>query len=111
MKNYQVLQKLLRELLYNKNQKNGINIGRKNNKKFLDFPHSILKDILTYRCKEEGINFILQEESYTSKVSCINANIWEFNLENKVNNPKNARGIRVNMPRLLPHRQLRNERQ
>ena len=79
---------------YNKNLKKNINIGKKNNKKFLDFPHSVLKDILTYRCKEEGINFILQEESYTSKVSCINDKIWKFSFNNKSNNPTETYGLR-----------------
>ena len=79
---------------YNKNIKNGINIGKKNNKKFYNFPHSILLNILEYRCKEEGINLVLQEESYTSKVSCFTDKIWLYSINNKQNNPTETYGLR-----------------
>lgn len=59
--------------------KNNSNIGR-NNRKFHSFPHYKLKLKLTERLSKYGINVISQEESYTSKISCINPNInvWEY---------------------------------
>ena len=79
---------------YNKNLKKNINIGKKNNKKFLDFPHSTLREIFIYRCKEEGINLFLQEESYTSKVSCFSDKIWKFSINDRQNNPTETYGLR-----------------
>ena len=79
---------------YNKDLKKNINIGKNNNKKFYLFPHSILLNILKYRCKEEGVNLILQEESYTSKVSCFSDKIWLYSINNKSNNPTETNGLR-----------------
>lgn len=60
--------------------KNNSNIGRNNNRKFHSFPHYKLKLKLTERLSKYGINVVSQEESYTSKISCINPNInvWEY---------------------------------
>lgn len=53
----------------NKGWKQETNIGRVNNQKFVCIPHSRFVSMLKYKCKLEGINFVEQEESYTSKVS------------------------------------------
>lgn len=53
----------------NKNWKQEINIGAKNNQNFVNIPHSRFIDIITYKCKLVGINVIKTEESYTSKCS------------------------------------------
>jgi len=45
------------------------NLGKKNNQFFTSIPFSKIKDNLEYRCKMNNINFILQEESFTSKAS------------------------------------------
>jgi IS605 OrfB family transposase len=54
---------------WNKGQKNGINIGSKNNQKFVQIPTTKLKDRIAQLCAEYGIEFIETEESYTSKSS------------------------------------------
>lgn len=53
---------------HNKNWKQGLNIGRVNNQKFIQIPFNIFIHQLKYKCENEGINFIMIEESYTSKV-------------------------------------------
>ena len=56
---------------YNKGWKQEVNIGRKNNQNFTQLPFSMLRDMLSYKCRLEGINVIVTEESYTSKCSFI----------------------------------------
>lgn len=55
----------------NKEWKQEINIGKNNNQKFVQIPHSKFIDLLKYKAKLEGINIIIREESYTSKCSFI----------------------------------------
>ena len=45
------------------------NLGKVNNQKFTQIPFGKIKNILNYLCELNGINFIEQEESYTSKAS------------------------------------------
>lgn len=52
----------------NKGWKQNINLGKKNNQKFVEIPFSKLIDKITYKAKLVGINVITTEESYTSKV-------------------------------------------
>lgn len=54
---------------YNKEWKQGINIGRVNNQNFVEIPYYKLLNMLTYKCEMEGISVIVTEESYTSKCS------------------------------------------
>ena len=54
---------------YNKEWKQGINIGRVNNQNFVGIPYYKLLNMLTYKCEIEGISVIVTEESYTSKCS------------------------------------------
>lgn len=54
---------------YNKEWKQGINIGRVNNQNFVGIPYYKLLYMLTYKCEMEGISVIVTEESYTSKCS------------------------------------------
>ena len=56
---------------YNETWKNEINLGAKTNQKFVQIPHYTLKQKLQNKCLEYGIEFILTEESYTSKCSFI----------------------------------------
>ena len=56
---------------YNKEWKQETNIGVVNNQKFIQIPYLKLIEQLQYKCKLEGINVIIQEESYTSKSSFI----------------------------------------
>jgi IS605 OrfB family transposase len=53
----------------NKEWKQDINIGKRNNQNFVQIPHGRFIEMLKYKCKLLGINVILQEESYTSKAS------------------------------------------
>lgn len=54
---------------YNEEWKQNINIGKKNNQSFVNIPFYVFIKQLEYKCKLEGINFIITEESYTSKCS------------------------------------------
>ena len=54
---------------YNEEWKQNINIGKRNNQSFVNIPFYTFIQQLDYKCKLEGINVILTEESYTSKCS------------------------------------------
>jgi len=54
-----------------KGMKNEINIGKVNNQNFVSVPFGILKRKLETKCDYYGINYVLQEESYTSKCSSL----------------------------------------
>ena len=54
---------------YNEEWKQNINIGKRNNQSFVNIPFYTFIKQLEYKCKLEGINIILTEESYTSKCS------------------------------------------
>ena len=54
---------------YNKEWKQGINIGRVNNQNFVNIPYYKLLNMLTYKCELLGITVHISEESYTSKCS------------------------------------------
>jgi len=56
---------------WNNGFKDQINMGRKNNQKFVQIPHARLRDMLTYKAEQAGIKVLIQEESYTSKASFI----------------------------------------
>ena len=56
---------------HNKNWKQEINIGKVNNQKFVNIPHSILISQIQYKCYKFGIKVSTQEESYTSKASAL----------------------------------------
>ena len=57
----------------NKEQKNGIDLHSKlENRNFCMIPFNKLIEILKYKCEENGIECIEQEESYTSKASFLN---------------------------------------
>ena len=53
----------------NKQWKTGVNIGSKNNQKFVSIPHAMFINMLVYKLRLCGIDSILREESYTSKCS------------------------------------------
>ena len=54
---------------YNEDFQRKSNIGSINNQNFVNIPYGKLRDKLVYLCKLYGIEFKLQEESYTSKTS------------------------------------------
>ncbi|MCD7840679.1 MAG: RNA-guided endonuclease TnpB family protein [Erysipelotrichaceae bacterium] len=55
----------------NKEWKQNIDTGKKNNQTFVSIPFNTFKFMLEYLCERNGIRFIRQEESYTSKASFI----------------------------------------
>ncbi len=54
---------------YNETFQRNTDIGHRNNQNFVNIPYGKLRDKLDYLCKLYGINFVKQEESYTSKAS------------------------------------------
>ena len=54
---------------YNNTFQHGSNIGKANNQTFVNIPYGKLRDKLEYLCALNGIVFVKQEESYTSKAS------------------------------------------
>ena len=71
---------------YNKEWKQEVNFGRKNKKStqnFVCIPFRQILNILKYKCLDNGIEYVEQEESYTSKASYIdNDDIPVFNKSN-----------------------------
>jgi len=53
----------------NKNWKQEVEMGKKNNQNFVNIPYDMLIKQLEYKCEENGIKVILTEESYTSGTS------------------------------------------
>ena len=54
---------------YNVTFQRNSHIGKQNNQNFVNIPYGKLRDKLSYLCKLNGIVYIEQEESYTSKAS------------------------------------------
>lgn len=53
----------------NKNWKQNIFIGKRNNQNFVQIPYDTLLKQIEYKALKEGIKMIITEESYTSKAS------------------------------------------
>lgn len=56
---------------YNKEWKQGINIGKSNNQKFVNIPHLKLLQKIEYKAELAGIKVMQHEESYTSKCDAL----------------------------------------
>ena len=54
---------------YNKEWKQDITMGKRNNQNFSEVPFYLFKEMLLYKCKLYGITMVEQEEPYTSKCS------------------------------------------
>ena len=68
---------------YNQSFQNKTNLGRKNNQIFTHLPFGRIREKLEYLCKRYNINYILQEESYTSKASFFdNDELPIYNMDN-----------------------------
>lgn len=76
---------------YNKEWKTSINLGKKTNQNFVQIPFSKILSQLEYKCKEQGIEVFLQEESYTSKCSYIDNE--EVKRHRTYNGNRNKRGL------------------
>ena len=60
---------------WNRGQKNKANLGKKTNQKFVQIPTARLKNRIAQLCEQYGIDFIEQEESYTSKASALDLDV------------------------------------
>ena len=58
---------------YNFDCKRGMNLGKKINQQFTQIPFSALRKQLQNLCNRYGMNYIEQEESYTSKASFLDS--------------------------------------
>lgn len=68
---------------YNDGFQENPKLGKVNNQNFVMIPLGRLKSRLEYLCKQYGVNFVLQEESYTSKASFFdNDEIPKWNPQN-----------------------------
>jgi IS605 OrfB family transposase len=59
----------------NLEQKQNINIGRKNNQNFVQIPTAKLRKRIEQLCELHGINYVETEESYTSKASFLDGDL------------------------------------
>ena len=68
---------------YNETFQHNSHIGKQNNQNFVNIPYGQLRNKLEYLCKLNGIVFVKQEESYTSKSSFWDRdNIPVYNVDN-----------------------------
>ncbi len=64
---------------HNEGWKQKVNIGKKNNQNFVQIPFNRLICAIENKCLKEGIRFVKQEESYTSKASFLDGDelpVW-----------------------------------
>jgi len=71
----------------NKGWKQSMNIGKKNNQKFVQIPHSQFIRKLERKSQRYGIELIVQEESYTSKASFLDNDKLPVYHKNSKENP------------------------
>ena len=68
---------------YNVTFQRNSHIGKQNNQSFVNIPYGKLRDKLSYLCELNGIAYVEQEESYTSKASFWDKdNIPDYNNDN-----------------------------
>jgi len=72
---------------YNKEWKQDINMGKRNNQNFVNIPFYIFKEMLKYKCQMHGIEVFEQEEAYTSKSS--------FLSDEKIGKHEKYKGTRI----------------
>lgn len=63
---------------HNTGQKQDINLGKRTNQNFVNIPFTLLIHMLEYKCRVNGIHFIVHEESHTSKCSFIDQESIEY---------------------------------
>ena len=56
---------------HNNGQKQDINLGKETNQNFVNIPFTKMISMLSYKCLLAGINFVVNEESYTSLCSFV----------------------------------------
>ena len=68
---------------YNQSFQNKTNLSKRNNQIFTQLPFGKIREKLEYLCKRYNINYMLQEESYTSKASFFdNDELPIYNMDN-----------------------------
>ena len=68
---------------YNPTLKQNSNLGKRNNQNFVNIPIFTLRSKLESLCERYGLNYVEQEESYTSKASSLDRdNLPEYNADN-----------------------------
>ena len=71
---------------YNQSFQCKTNLGKRNNQIFTQLPFGKIREKLEYLCKRYNINYVLQEESYTSKASFFdNDDLPTYNMDNPQN--------------------------
>jgi len=69
---------------YNEDFKRNINLGKKNNQNFTQISFGKLREKLKYLCERYNMQYVEQEESYTSKASFLDKDeIPKYSLENQ----------------------------
>ena len=70
---------------YNPTLKQGTNLGKRNNQNFVNIPIFTLRSKLESLCERYGLNYVEQEESYTSKASSVDRDeLPTYNADNPV---------------------------
>jgi IS605 OrfB family transposase len=70
---------------YNPTLKQSTNMGKRNNQNFVNIPIFTLRSKLESLCERYGLNYVEQEESYTSKASAVDKDdIPVYNADNPV---------------------------
>ncbi len=80
----------------NRNWKQSIELGKENNRRFVQIPYDRMKNIIRYSGERTGIRVVFQEESYTSKASFLdNDEIPEYGKEDgkKFSGKRTCRGM------------------
>jgi IS605 OrfB family transposase len=68
---------------YNPGIKQDVNMGTRNNQNFVQIPYHTLRFKLQSLCERVGIDYVEQEESYTSKASALDGDdVPKFNADN-----------------------------
>ena len=68
---------------YSQSFQNKTNLGKRNNQIFTQLPFGKIREKLEYLCKRYNVNYVMQEESYTSKASFFdNDELPTYNMDN-----------------------------
>ena len=67
----------------NKDWKQSISLGKRVNQSFVNIPHQKLIEKIVYKARNEGINVIVTEESYTSGTSFLDGEFPKKEFYNK----------------------------
>ena len=83
---------------YNQSFQSKVNLGKRNNQIFTQLPFGKIREKLEYLCKRYNINYIMQEESYTSMASFFDGDeLPVYNMDNpqkyKFNGSRVKRGL------------------